>query len=109
MIGGFLRKGVSGGEKKRTSIGYELITEPSLLMFDEPTSGLDSHTSEKICKLMRSEADRGASIISTIHQPSGTIFQLFDRIILLSEGYLIYNGPPDRASLYLSQFDMHIP
>ena len=67
MIGGFLRKGVSGGEKKRTSIGYELITEPSLLMFDEPTSGLDSHTSEKICKLMRSEADRGATLISTIH------------------------------------------
>ena len=74
MIGGFLRKGVSGGERKRTSIGYELITEPSLLMFDEPTSGLDSHTSEKIVKLMRSEADRGGTLISTIHQPSGTIF-----------------------------------
>ena len=44
-VGGFMKKGLSGGEKKRTSIGYEMITEPSLLMLDEPTSGLDSHTS----------------------------------------------------------------
>jgi len=67
QIGGFLRKGLSGGERKRTSIGYEMITDPSLMILDEPTSGLDSHTSLSLMKLMRSEADRGATIITTIH------------------------------------------
>lgn len=52
-IGGALMKGVSGGERKRTSIGYELITNPSLLLLDEPTSGLDSHTSLSIAKLIK--------------------------------------------------------
>ena len=45
LIGGLLLKGISGGERKRTSIGYELIKNPKLLLLDEPTSGLDSHTS----------------------------------------------------------------
>lgn len=55
-IGGTLFKGISGGEKKRTSIGYELITDPSLLLCDEPTSGLDSTTSLKICKMLSKQA-----------------------------------------------------
>jgi len=43
-IGGVRMKGISGGERKRTSIGYELITDPCLIILDEPTSGLDSNT-----------------------------------------------------------------
>ena len=56
LIGGWMIKGISGGERKRTSIGYELITEPSLLLLDEPTSGLDSSTSKRIMQLLRAEA-----------------------------------------------------
>lgn len=52
LLGGTLMKGVSGGEKKRTSIGYELIKNPSILMLDEPTSGLDSHTALEIAKIL---------------------------------------------------------
>lgn len=55
-IGGWLRTGVSGGERKRISIGYEVITNPSLLLLDEPTSGLDSTTALKIGKLLKKEA-----------------------------------------------------
>ena len=67
LIGGMLMKGISGGERKRTSIGYELIKNPKLLLLDEPTSGLDSHTSLGIVKLMKNEANRGMTILATIH------------------------------------------
>ena len=67
LIGGWLRRGISGGERKRTSIGYELITEPSLLLLDEPTSGLDSSTSMRILQMLRQEAKRGMSVLATIH------------------------------------------
>lgn len=93
-IGGFMVRGISGGERKRTSIGYELITEPSLLLMDEPTSGLDSSTSLRIIKDMKQNANRGMTILTTIHQPSGPLFMLFDRVIVMSEGYVVYNGPP---------------
>lgn len=46
-------KGISGGERKRASIGYELITDPSVLLLDEPTSGLDAQTSIRIVKMLK--------------------------------------------------------
>ena len=94
MVGGTTRRGISGGERKRTSIGYELITEPSVLLLDEPTSGLDSSTSKRILKLLRKEAQRGMTVLATIHQPSADLFMMFDRVIVLSEGHTIYTGPP---------------
>ena len=53
QIGGWFGRGISGGERKRTSIGYEMITKPSLLLLDEPTSGLDSSTALRIVDLLR--------------------------------------------------------
>lgn len=71
MIGGMFYKGLSGGERKRTSIGYELITDPNLLLLDEPTSGLDSTTALKIIKTLKKEAkSRKLTILCTIHQPN---------------------------------------
>lgn len=67
LIGGYLRKGISGGERKRTSIGYELITNPSVLLLDEPTSGLDSSTSLRIVRMLRGCTQNGMAILSTIH------------------------------------------
>lgn len=66
-IGGIMIKGISGGERKRTSIGYELITDPCLILLDEPTSGLDSSTALKIMLLLKKEAKMGKTIICTIH------------------------------------------
>jgi ABC-type multidrug transport system ATPase subunit len=89
-IGGVMLKGISGGERKRTSIGYELITDPVIILLDEPTSGLDSSTALKIIKLLKKEALSGKTILCTIHQPSGQIFMEFDRLLLLHDGYQIY-------------------
>lgn len=99
-------KGISGGERKRTSIGYEMITDPNLLLCDEPTSGLDSTTALKIIGMLKQQAvENKMTIICTIHQPSSEIFTLFDRLLLLQDGHEIYQGPVDTKSIshYLEQ------
>jgi ABC-type multidrug transport system ATPase subunit len=83
-------KGISGGERKRTSIGVELITNPSLIYLDEPTTGLDSVTALQITKLLAALAKTGRNIVSTIHQPSSEIFSTFDHFMLLLKGNIIY-------------------
>jgi len=105
-IGGMFYRGISGGERKRVSIGYELITEPSLLLLDEPTSGLDSSTALRIIRDLYNEASRGMTIMATIHQPAADIFFKFDRVIVLSEGYTIYNGPPSLVREHFLKFGL---
>jgi len=69
-IGNYLIKGCSGGERKRVSIGVELITDPDVIFCDEPTSGLDAFTAQIICQILNVEAKKGKIVIATIHQPS---------------------------------------
>ena len=84
ICGSTRRKTISGGERKRTAIGVELITDPSLIMLDEPTSGLDSFRATSIVLLLKKLArEKGKTIISTIHQPNSDAFQNFDRVIFL--------------------------
>jgi ABC-type multidrug transport system ATPase subunit len=91
-------KGISGGEKRRTSIAYELITDPTVIILDEPTSGLDSLTSFIIMKYLKKLAkDESKTVVFTIHNPNSEIFELFDRLILISEGNIIYQGKANNA------------
>jgi len=66
-VGSARRKTISGGERKRTAIGVELITDPSLLLLDEPTSGLDSFKALQIVKLIKDFSRMGKTVIATIH------------------------------------------
>ena len=91
MIGGALRKTISGGERKRCSIGVELVTDPSLLVLDEPTSGLDSFKATALVQTLHQLArTRGKTIIATIHQPSSLAFSYFDKLILLQDGNIVF-------------------
>ncbi|KAG9142660.1 hypothetical protein Leryth_005424 [Lithospermum erythrorhizon] len=86
MIGGPLFRGISGGEKKRVSIGQEMLINPSLLLLDEPTSGLDSTTAQRIITTLKRLASGGCTVVTTIHQPSSRLYHMFDKVVVLSEG-----------------------
>ncbi|KAI1076618.1 ABC-2 type transporter-domain-containing protein [Whalleya microplaca] len=100
--------GLNIEQRKRLTIGVELVAKPELLLFlDEPTSGLDSQTAWSICTLLRKLADNGQAILCTIHQPSSQLLGMFDRLLLLNnQGQCIYFGDigPD-ASTLISYFE----
>ncbi|KAL1569871.1 ABC transporter G member 21 [Salvia divinorum] len=102
IIGGPLLRGVSGGERKRVSIGQEMLVNPSLLLLDEPTSGLDSTTAQRIIATLRWVARGGRTVVTTIHQPSSRLFRMFDKVVVLSEGSPIYSGAAARAMDYFA-------
>ncbi|XP_029116383.1 ABC transporter G family member 26 [Elaeis guineensis] len=101
-VGGVFVKGISGGERKRTSIGYEILVDPSLLLLDEPTSGLDSTSASKLLMVLQNLAKTGRTIITTIHQPSSRMFHMFDKLLLISEGYPIYHGEARECMQYFA-------
>lgn len=88
--GGGTDKVLSRGEKKRLSIAVELITNPALVFMDEPTTSMDTYTAERIIEIINKLKDKGRTIIATIHQPNTKMFRSFDRLMLLSYGYVIY-------------------
>ena len=108
-IGGPLIKGVSGGERKRTSIGVELITDPQLIFLDEPTTGLDSFTATSVMETLRDLAQTGRTVISTIHQPNSDIFEMFDRLMLLAQGKIIYFNEARLAVDYFASIGQRCP
>ena len=110
VVGGNLLKGVSGGEKKRTSIAVELISDPKVIVLDEPTSGMDSLTSFIIINELRNLARTGKTVFLTIHQPNSEIYALFDNLLLMIEGKIIYQGKADDTYEYFSRnFELRCP
>ncbi|CAI9089255.1 OLC1v1023795C1 [Oldenlandia corymbosa var. corymbosa] len=93
-IGSESSRGISGGEKRRVSIGVDLVHDPAVVLIDEPTSGLDSKSALNLMLLLKSMAKKqGKTILISIHQPGYRILELFDKVILLSDGILLHDGP----------------
>ncbi|KAI9080740.1 hypothetical protein K1719_037253 [Acacia pycnantha] len=96
-IGNWHLRGISNGEKKRLSIGLEILTQPNALFLDEPTSGLDSASAFYIIQALSQIAHGGKIIMCSIHQPSSDVFHLFDDLLLLSGGETVYFGEANMA------------
>ncbi|KAA8649577.1 uncharacterized protein ATNIH1004_002248 [Aspergillus tanneri] len=105
-IVGVAGSGLNVEQRKRLTIGVELVARPKLLIFlDEPTSGLDSQTSWSICNLMETLTNNGQAILCTIHQPSAILFQRFDRLLLLAPGgKTVYFGEIGKHSHMLMDY-----
>jgi len=101
---------ISGGERKRTNIGTELLTQPSLILLDEPTSGLDSSSAVALMTLLGTLAhDYGKTVITSIHQPTSAMFHNFDRVLFLADGCTVFNGPPSESLSYMKDLGYTCP
>lgn len=100
IIGNSFIRGVSGGERKRVSIAHEMLINPSLLILDEPTSGLDSTAAHRLVLTLGSLAQKGKTIVTSMHQPSSRVYQMFDSVLVLSEGRCLYFGKGSEAMGY---------
>eukprot|EP00884_Botryococcus_braunii_P010837 jgi/Botrbrau1/19755/Bobra.0124s0008.1 len=97
LPGGIFVRGLSGGEKRRLTIACALIGRPSLLFLDEPTSGLDSFAALNVMEHLSQLASLGHAVIASIHQPRTAIWDMFHKVVVLSEGYQLYFGAPEKA------------
>jgi len=109
LVGSPERRGISGGERKRVNLAMELLTDPAVLFLDEPTSGLSSEDTLTVVKLLRGLADKGKTILLTLHQPGLEAFKLFDNLAIIARdrgsaepGRLVYYGRayPDSVEFF---------
>jgi ABC-type multidrug transport system ATPase subunit len=102
-------RGISGGERRRVSIGVDIIHGPSLLFLDEPTSGLDSTSALSVIEKVHDIARNGSTVILTIHQPSSRIQLLLDHLIILARGQLMFQGSFKDVTLHLNRMGRKVP
>jgi ABC-type multidrug transport system ATPase subunit len=108
--GNIFLKGMSGGQKKRLSVGLALLKSPKLLFLDEPTSGLDAASTKACMKFLDDVAKRDSVIIvATIHQPATEVFMAFSSVLFLVNGRVAYNGPPSEVESYCGTIGKPLP
>lgn len=110
LVGTVEKRGISGGQRKRVNVGLEMVMEPSVLILDEPTSGLDSSSSQLLLRALRRETIEGVNVSMVVHQPSYSLFQAFDDLILLAKGGLtVYHGSVRKVEEYFSGLGIVVP
>ena len=111
-VGDKKTRGLSGGEKKRLDIGNEIVDsgmDANFLFADEPTSGLDCFQAERVVQLLRNIAEKGSTVIFSIHQPRASIYELFQDVTLISEGRVVYSGSKEEMPKYFADLGFSCP
>ncbi|KAH9674753.1 ABC transporter G family member 34 [Citrus sinensis] len=110
MVGDQMRRGVSGGQKKRVTTGEMLVGPAKVLLMDEISTGLDSSTTFQICKYMKQMVHvLEITTIVSLLQPAPEAYDLFDNIILLSEGQIVYQGPREKVLEFFEYMGFKCP
>uniref|UniRef100_A0A8B9QIJ9 ATP-binding cassette sub-family G member 8 n=1 Tax=Apteryx owenii TaxID=8824 RepID=A0A8B9QIJ9_APTOW len=108
-VGNEYLRGVSGGERRRVSIGVQLLWNPGILILDEPTSGLDSFTAHNLVITLSRLARGNRLVLLSVHQPRSDIFQLFDLVLLLTSGATVYSGTARNMVQYFTELGYPCP
>ncbi|KAL7924743.1 pleiotropic drug resistance protein [Trichoderma austrokoningii] len=108
-IGNSQHRGCSGGEKRRVSIGVQLLANPSVLFLDEPTTGLDATSAFQLVRTLKSLAQKGRTVITTIHQPRSEIWDLFDNLVILSKGSPVFSGAVSECLPWFKELGYQLP
>ncbi|KAI8889012.1 hypothetical protein K501DRAFT_300849 [Backusella circina FSU 941] len=110
MIGNAFVRGLSGGERKRLSIAEQMTTQSTINCWDCSTRGLDAASALDFVKSLRIMTDIfQKTTVATLYQASEKVYHLFDKVILLDDGYCLYFGPVSKAKDYFQQMGFHCP
>lgn len=103
------KKVLSGGERKRLAFAVELLNNPVILFCDEPTTGLDSYSAQQLVATLHELAQKGTTILCTIHQPSSQLFDNFNNVTLLADGRVAFTGSPQHALSFFADHGYYCP
>lgn len=110
MVGDNAHRGLSGGEKRRLSMGTQMVSNPSVMFLDEPTTGLDAYSAYLVVKTLKKLAkEDGRTFIISIHQPRSDILFLFDHVCILSKGNTVFCDKMDNMIPYFKSIEYNVP
>ncbi|XP_042434500.1 ABC transporter G family member 42-like isoform X2 [Zingiber officinale] len=110
IVGDDMQRGISGGQKKRLTTGEMIVGPTKVFFMDEISTGLDSSTTFQIIKCLQQIVHLGeATILMSLLQPAPEIFELFDDIILLCDGQIVYQGPCNHVLNFFVSCGFHCP
>lgn len=110
LVGDAMHRGISGGQKKRVTTGEMIVGAAKALFMDEISTGLDSATTYQIVRCLRQYVHVfNSTMVVSLLQPAPETFDLFDDVILLSEGHVIYQGPRENILEFLESMGFKCP